>query len=172
MIRAINLGSGQRPFHSIPDVIEWTNVDSNPRWNPDLCCDAAHLPVDDSSQGLIVAHHIMEHVGLGEFDPVLRECHRVLIPGGSLIITTPDLRALTHAWIEHRIDDYIFCVNLYGAFMNDPADRHLWSYTKETLARAVISAWPSGSARPFDWRTIPGASIAQDWWIQGIEAIK
>lgn len=163
----INLGSGQRPFGE-----GWTNVDCNPRWSPDIVADGSSLPVADSSVEMVVAHQMIEHVGLGEFGGVIGEAYRVLAPGGSLILATPDLRELVRAWICGKIDDYIFCVNLYGAYMSDEADRHRWLYHEPTLKQALIDAAPWSNVKSFDWRPIEGASISKDWWILSIEAIK
>ena len=166
--KRLNIGSGQRPFGP-----GWTNVDINPRWNPDVLADAASMPMfEDATADLIVAHHVIEHVGLGEFDGAVRECHRVLRPGGSLIITTPDLDALVRGWIEQRLTDYLFCVQLYGAYMDNEADRHKWLYTKQTLAKAVGNAAQWEKLLPFDWGRIDGADIARDWYILGLEAVK
>lgn len=164
----INLGSGQRKFGP-----GWTNVDINPRWTPDVVADGAHMPMfADGSADLIVSHQNYEHYGLGEADGMVRECRRILCPGGSLIITTPDLRALTDAWIKGRIDDYTFCVNLYGAYMNSEADRHKWLYTYHTLSQSLMKAAPWSRVQPFDGRPIPGASVAMDWWILAVECVK
>ena len=55
-------------------------------------------------------------------DSMLRECYRILSPGGSLIATTPDLDALAHAWLEGRISDYIYCVQIFGAYRDNEGD--------------------------------------------------
>lgn len=167
MIR-INLGSGQRPFKG------WTNVDVNPKWNPDVVADGAHMPMfEDGSVEVIVSHQNYEHYGLGEADAMVRECYRILRPGGSLIVTTPDLDALVRAWLAGKIDDYIFCVNLYGAYQDSEADRHKWLYTARTLDQALMKAAPWSFIKALDpWRDLPGADIARDWWILGLEAIK
>jgi SAM-dependent methyltransferase len=46
--------------------------------------DASELPVDSASADLIVCHQVLHHVN----DPaaVLRQCHRVLVPGGWLLV--------------------------------------------------------------------------------------
>ncbi len=165
----INLGSGQRPFKS-----PWINVDCQPKWCPDVIADGANLKdhfADDSAE-VIVLHHVYEHAGLGECGAMLAECYRILRPGGSLIVTTPDLRALTEAWLAQKINDYIFCVNLYGAYLGDEADRHKWLYTFETLCASLREKNPWSEVKAFDWREIPSANIAKDWYILGAECIK
>jgi predicted SAM-dependent methyltransferase len=164
----LNVGSGQRKFE--PPFI---NVDINPKWEPDVVADCASMPMfEDNSADIIVAHHLYEHYHLGAADGMVRECYRILTPSGSLIVTTPNLRELVKAWATGRIDDYIFCVNLYGAYMNDEADTHKWLYTPETLHKALASAAPWSEVKQFDWRRIPSADIARAWWINGIEVIK
>ena len=170
-MKGLNLGSGQRPFRST-DEVEWTNVDAQERWSPDIVARGGEMPmIESGSVDFVVLHQVYEHIPLGEH-AVLRECFRVLKPWGSLILTTPDLRALVDAWREGKIDDYIFCVNLYGAWMGDPADLHRWLYTPRTLTKAVQESCLWRVIVPFDWRVISGADIAKDWWIQGLEAIK
>ncbi len=164
----LNVGSGQRKFGDT-----WINCDVNPKWEPDVVCDGASMPMfADGSAELIVLHHVLEHAGLGEMDPVIRECHRILAPGGSLIATTPDLDALARAWIAGKITDYIYCVQLYGAYMDNEADRHKWNFTQKTLNQTLTGAASWSRVKAFDWRPISDASIAKDWYIIGSEAIK
>lgn len=163
----LNLGSGQRPFGE-----GWTNVDKQERWNPDIVADMTSMPMfADASAEMIVIHHGLEHLDLTSADNCLRECYRILKPNGELIVTVPDLYALTRAWIDGKIDDYIFCVNLHGAWMGDDSDVHRWSYTYKTLMDKIRKVGFK-SVVCFNWRDIPGASIARDWWICAVEAIK
>ena len=168
----LNVGSGQRPFSSTPSI-GWINVDVNPKWEPDVVADGMSMPMFESNTAdYIVLHQVYEHFGLGEATPLVRECHRILKPGGSLIVTTPNLDALCRAWITGKIDDYIFCVNLYGAYMDDEADRHKWLYTQRTLHQALKEAVKWRALGAFDWRSIDGADIARDFWILGAEGVK
>lgn len=165
----INLCSGQRPF----DKKSWINVDVNPRWEPDVVASGDHMPMfADNSADVIVVHHGLEHFGLGEANPMLQECYRILKKGGSLIVTVPDLRALAEAWIAGKIDDYIYCVNLFGAYMDSDVDRHKFGFHWPTLKSTLQSASAWSSVIKFDFRKIPEADIAADWWILGAEAVK
>lgn len=163
----LNVGSGQRKF-SAP----FLNIDINPRWEPDLVSDCSALPYPSGSCALICSHHQLEHVELTKADDMLKEWYRLLAPGGSLLIFVPNLHALTDAWMKGKIDDYIFCVNLHGAWMGHEADLHRWSYTERSLTRKLNAVAPWREIRRFDGRQISGADIAQDWWVLGLEVIK
>ena len=170
----INAGSGQRPFEK-----PWINVDLQDKWKPDVVADWRSMPMfDDGSAEMIVAHHTIEHVGCGDAKPFFQEASRILQPGGSLIITVPDLRTLAQRWLTGQINE---------------ADRHKWHHTfrslKEELTRLGTSQVGGafgdlGELLPrdkrigfsevkyFDWRPIQGADIVKDWWILGVEAVK
>jgi predicted SAM-dependent methyltransferase len=164
----INLGSGQRKFGA-----GWTNIDIQEKWSPDIVADGAHLDmIPNESAEMVVLHHVLEHFGLGEADQMLKECWRVLAPGGSLIVCVPDLKALVKRWVLGQITDYIFLVNLMGAYMGDEADRHRWHYTRQTLEETIRKAGEWSRVESFNYRPIEGADISKDWWILSIEAVK
>lgn len=165
----INLGSGQRPFQK-----PWVNVDCQAKWNPDIIADGGDLKAHfaDNTADMIVLHHVLEHFGCGEADGMLKECHRILKPGGSLIVTVPDVAELAHEYMEgHRLTTQLYLTNLYGAYMGDEADRHKWGYDWDSLSLTLHNAGLTRQ-KAFDYRPIPGADIARDWWILGMEAVK
>lgn len=176
-LRGVNLGSGQRRFASTL-TIEWINVDCvsrPPDQIPDLICDVGKepLPYADNSVDYVVLHQVYEHFGLGEGHSIICEAHRVLREGGSLILTMPDMRVLAQRWLTGQLADYIYFVNVYGAYQGLDGDRHKWGYTYESL-RADFQNIPvtwSDMTR-FNWRPIAGASIARDFWILGMECVK
>ena len=87
----------------------------------------------------ITMNHVIEHA----HDPrsLLRECHRLLAPGGALAIATPNPDGLGHRW---------FGRNWRG--LETP--RHLYLYPPRTLARLVAES----SFEKLSWKsTIRGA---------------
>jgi predicted SAM-dependent methyltransferase len=167
---ALNVGSGQRKF----DSVQWINVDSVSRLGhePDLVADGAHLPQEDATVDYFILHHVMEHFGCGDAKGLIQEAYRVLKPGGSLLIFIPDLKTLAGRWLGGEISDYIFIVNLMGAYMGNEADRHKWHYTVASLTEALKEASPWSEIKPFDWRQVPGMDAARDFWILAYEAVK
>lgn len=175
MKRGLNLGSGQRRFASTPEV-EWINVDCVSR-PPDQVPNVVHdirepLPFDDGSADYVVLHHVIEHFGCGDADVVIANAWHALKPGGSLLIFIPDIRALAVRWLTGQISDWIFIINMMGAYQSEEGDRHKWHYTRASLTEMVNKRGPWAEFKSFDWRTIPGADIARDWWILGAEAVK
>ncbi len=161
------------PHRFVPMGIgSWLNVDIQPKWRPDIVADGAHMPMfANGSADLIVSHHNCEHYGCGEAAPVMSECLRILSPGGSLVVCVPNMRALAYGWLQGRISTQIYMTNVYGAYMNDEADRHKWGFTPESLKVFLLSCGFSRVTN-FDWREIPGSSIARDWWVLAVEAWK
>jgi len=175
MILAANIGSGQRRFESIPGVIEWKNLDcvSRPGQVPDIVCDVLKepLPFKDGSVDLVALVHTLEHWELSSQDHALGEIHRVLKPGGSVIIIIPDIRALAQRWLARQISDYIYSVNLCGAYQGEEGDFHRWHHTQASLEEKMMR-WPWKTIKRFDWRKIPGFDCQPDWWYWGLEAVK
>jgi SAM-dependent methyltransferase len=168
----LNVGSGQRKFTSNSEIT-WINIDkvSRPGHEPDFVCDGAHIEdAPNGSADYFVLHHVLEHFGCGEAGDLVREAKRVLKPNGSLLVFVPDMNALAAGWISGRINTQIYMTNVYGAYMGSEEDRHKWGFNCISLHDFLRKEFEK--VETFNWRPIPGADIAQDWWILGMEAIK
>lgn len=90
----LNLGCGST-FHP-----RWTNIDlvaSDPRvLQHDL---RAPLPFADGSFDAVYHSHVLEHLTPKDGEALLRECRRVLVPGGILRIVVPDLEAIARGYL-------------------------------------------------------------------------
>lgn len=108
--RMLDAGAGDRPYESIfrPLVSHYIAIDLMPSGmdrvlNPDVLCDMEALPFGTAAFDTVLFTEVLEHVT----NPALaiRNIHRVLTPGGSLICTVPfafpihdahDYRRYTH----------------------------------------------------------------------------
>lgn len=80
----LNLGGG------IVICDRWLTGDVVPR--SDVYMDVTRpLPLPDNSIDAIFSEEVIEHVPLPDGRAMLKECHRVLKPGGRLRLSTPDL---------------------------------------------------------------------------------
>jgi SAM-dependent methyltransferase len=91
----LNLGCGHR-FH--PD---WVNVDIVPRHPGVIRCDLSQgIPFSDHHFDVVYHSHMLEHIRRADVPAFLRDCHRVLRPGGILRIATPDLERLCELYLH------------------------------------------------------------------------
>jgi len=172
----INVGSGQRRFESTDDgAWVWINIDLQyrpPDQMPDIIANGASS-VMSMSADVIVLHHVLEHFGCGEADTLLIQCWGALKPGGSLLVFVPDTRAIARRYVLRQIDDYTLRVLTYGAYQGAEEDRHRWGYDYASLMMYLEKTLnlKGGSVKFFDWRKVPGADLAKDWWILGMEVV-
>ena len=184
-MKKLNLASGQRPFPA-----PWINVDlikqfdsSGKEYQMDIQADIRKLPmVEDNSCDLLVAHHCVEHIQLNDLLDTAREWHRILKPGGKLAVFVPNARALAEAWLAGRIDNFIFLVNMYGAYQGHYEDTHKWNFDHNELVDR-LSGW-DGKGRAIDWQVrdidhnvlsepiYQGSNCSLDWWILAVEFTK
>lgn len=170
----LNVGSGQRRFDNRLGWINCDHVSRPPDQIPDMVVDGTKLVehFGESTQDIVVLHHVIEHFGCGEADEVLVQCFKCLKSGGSLLIFVPDLRKLAGRWLSGELDDFSYFVNVYGAYQGLEGDRHKWGYDINSLHKYLKTIPGTGQIKLFDWREIPGADIARDWWILGMEIVK
>ena len=90
----LNIGSGQRNFQK-----PWINIDCRDQGYPvDILTDVKDLSMfADNSVDIIVAHHLLEHIDIGELEQYIAEWYRVLKSGGKLDIFVPHITKLFEA---------------------------------------------------------------------------
>jgi 2-polyprenyl-3-methyl-5-hydroxy-6-metoxy-1,4-benzoquinol methylase len=91
------------------------------------------LPADNDSVDVITMVELLEHLEMDEIQRLLRECRRVLRPGGKLIVTTPNYAALWPLleWLLNRVGQLSY------------SNQHITKFTgprlRETLAAAALT---------------------------------
>ncbi|MDV2475006.1 class I SAM-dependent methyltransferase [Rhodococcus zopfii] len=123
----------------------------------------ADLPLDDESVDVVVNFQVIEH--LWDQAQFLRECHRVLVPGGELLVSTPNritfspgrdaplnpfhTRELDAAELTELLGEAGFRVKLMTGVHHGPALRtldvkHGGSFIDAQIERALAGEpWPA-----------------------------
>ncbi len=122
--KLLNLGCGNH-FHP-----GWVNLDLAPADPSVQRYDLLQpLPFAPESFSVVYHSHLLEHLPRERALPFIRECFRVLIPGGILRVVVPDLETIVRLYLE----------NLRGAMEGDPVcqQRYDWSVIElvDQLAR-------------------------------------
>lgn len=97
----VHLGCGPHAFDG------WANLDLGGGRGVVPYDLTGRLPFRDSSVDMVFTEHFIEHVPRHRGDRVLRECARILKPGGVLRVSTPDLRRLIDEYLANRTDEWI-----------------------------------------------------------------
>jgi len=87
--RIIDVGCGSQPYRAhFGHATTYTGCDVTAKRSPvDFVCPADRIPVEDETFDSVLCTEVLEHVP----DPlsVMREFHRILVPGGRVLITVP-----------------------------------------------------------------------------------
>jgi ubiquinone/menaquinone biosynthesis C-methylase UbiE len=70
-------------------------LDIEPRTNPDIVGDMAHLPENIGPFDAVFSAHALEHLSPHDVGPCLKGFFRVLKPGGKLMVWVPDLEGIS-----------------------------------------------------------------------------
>jgi predicted SAM-dependent methyltransferase len=143
---SLHIGCGRIRFEG-----GWVNIDSDPEIStPDVVWDLGRgFPVPDQSCGLVYSEHLLEHLKVEDGVALLRECRRVLQPGGRLRFAMPSLdyvleRCCSGKWREQdwlTWPDHLFIQT--QAEMLNIAFRwwgHQWLYDREEFHRRLKEA--------------------------------
>ena len=90
------------------------------------------LPFDDATVHAIFCEEVIEHFSLAEGRRLLKECWRILVPGGVLRLTTPDL-----GWFVSRLSTGDGWREMNAIFYEH---RHRCIYTREAIESSCREA--------------------------------
>lgn len=136
----LNMGAGGKRLPG------YTGVDVVERLGADIVAPADKVPLPDGCAEELMAIHLVEHILPWELKTVLAEWHRLLQPGGLLVLEMPDLLKCCQNILDGRIKggkhpDQLGMWGLFGDDRyQDPYMLHRWSYTFKTLAPIVEAA--------------------------------
>ena len=107
-MKCLNLGCGHH-YSSLP---VWTNLDFVSTGKGVLAHNLLDgVPFADASFDVVYHSHVLEHMTKRDGEAFLRECFRVLKPGGVLRVAVPDLEQIARNYLR-----------LLEAGLGDPAD--------------------------------------------------
>ena len=114
----------------------WTSIDVAAGPGVDIVGDCRRLAqFADNSVETIYASHVVEHIPRVETVPMLKDWHRVLVPGGTLMVSVPDLNILSQIFIKdalHGADKLAVMHMMFGG-QSDPYDFHFGGYDLELM---------------------------------------
>ena len=92
----LNVGCGRRFSRDV----RWLNVDLAPASPEVTRIDAQHgLPFADATFRAVYHSHVLEHLHPDDARGLLRECHRILKPGGVLRVVVPNLEEIARCYL-------------------------------------------------------------------------
>lgn len=97
--RKLQIGAGGN------NMTGWLNTDIEPEDGQAYLDATARFPLPDRSFNYIYSEHVIEHLGYDGALTMLRECHRVLAPGGRLRVATPNLLKFVALFQEGRSEE-------------------------------------------------------------------
>lgn len=167
----INAGCGRHVLDG------WVNIDVQPsrhaNRDPDILCDLRTIPLPDGCADEIMSIHVFEHFYLWEAEVLLKEWHRLLVPGGKLALEMPDLikccRNIVNGIGMDGGGKNPHAMGLWGLY-GDPRDKdpfmgHHWGWAPKTLKTFLqehgfgriaeeIPQWHAGGKKNRDMRIV------------------
>ncbi len=135
----LNLGCGQR-YH--PD---WTNVDFRATSSQVMEHNLREgIPFGNASFDVIYHSHLLEHFSRSYAVDFMRECFRVLKPGGILRVVVPDLEQIVRCYLD----------NLEGSLTGDELSQKKYDWILLELFDQMVRNESGGEMLAY-WKTNP-----------------
>lgn len=130
----LNVGCGrQRHPH-------WCNIDLVATDDSVIAHDIRNgLPFEDNSFDVVYHSHVLEHLSPADGESLIRECHRVLCPGGVLRIVVPDLERIAELYLQM----------LRKAWQGDKAASDNYEWMKLELLDQMVRSKSGGLMGPY-----------------------
>jgi predicted SAM-dependent methyltransferase len=104
------------------------------------------LPFNDQTVEIIELHDVYEHFGESNINNMMNDWFRLLIPGGRVMATLPDIDELTKKYIESEGEQKAFFLRSIYGIEGD----HKAGYTKQSI-RDMFEAHKFTNIEVGDW---------------------
>jgi len=82
-------------------LTDWVNVDLDPQCHPDVLVNLSRdMPFATACADYLHSEDFIVQLDLSDGKHFLRECHRILKPGGVLRLLTPDLEKFARSYLQ------------------------------------------------------------------------
>lgn len=137
----VNLGC---QIHHFDGWINQDIVTDDPAYITEWKCDANKLPTADNTVDFMYAGHLVEHFYPDTIDSYIKEWHRVLKPGGRILIITPDFGQMAKLYAEGAITIKDLLQPAYGRIYHydrREETHHILYDDAELLDRMGVVPW-------------------------------
>lgn len=127
---------------------DWINIDLNK--SADIQLDMREkLPFSNNSCSIIYSEHFLEHIDYPEpVTTLLKECYRILKPGGTLSLSVPDINLVLQSYVNGGTSEYYETLKRVNPpwcethmehinYIFRQANEHLFCYDFETLKKVL-----------------------------------
>ena len=151
----INMACGWRNFGE-----DWTHIDLGDYEHLDIKCDVSgKIPLDDNVADLIYASHVIAYFDQDKIKEVLTEWKRILKPGGTLRLATPNFKAMSKLYNNGDITLDGLIGPLYGRMdMGDIKIFHKQVYDGDKLWD-LLRLLGFSNINVWDWHTTEHAQF-------------
>ena len=144
----LNLGCGGRYCS------DWINVNFTSTGPGVIAANLlAGLPFPDASFDIVYHSHLLEHIPKPLVSGFLKECRRVLKPGGIIRVVVPDLEAMTRSYLQ--------------ALENARAGKEGWVYNYDWMMLEMYDQVVRNQSGGEMARYLLGASIPNEEYVVG-----
>ena len=157
---ALNIGTGGH------DLVGWVNLDDTKPG--DVLSRVPPAPFRDECFDEILLSHVVEHMTLDDGRALMKECHRILKPGGVVTVIVPDGKIISLAYLARQVDNWQ--LNDLYVYSYCQESWHRWLYDRRTLAQMVAEAGFVGLRRLN--RFTSDRMMAPAWFQVGLAAVK
>lgn len=158
--RALNIGTGGN------DLVGWVNLDETKPG--DVLARVPPAPFRDECFDEILMSHVVEHMTLDDGRALIKECHRILKPGGVVTVIVPDGKIVALAYLAGQIDNWKLNDWLLYSYCQE--SQHRWLYDRRTLTQTIADAGFVGLRRLN--RFTDDRMMAPAWFQVGVAAVK